>query len=423
MTRPEVEWKLARESCPTLIGGSPIRSGIDTFLGDLDHPPPSSLRVIPRTGFTACQMAMPRFLIVQCDANCGRGARGANLSRFLRIFHGRGAVELVQARDLEDGPVRETDVLCLGMPTALEPRQLGRIQFRQAVLFDYSDTGGPVWSPESEPWLRSLTDVYLKPWVEESWDFGLRWGVLPIRRYPALTWHVKLLRGLFRGRYPELCRRDHEVSFLGNCTAYHEIISNQRYHQRIEWLRELRQSGNPFSFWGGLQASAANRARLEPQVGDLTDLIAPEGRLLFSQFFYHLLRSQVVLTPAGNARWSYRHYEAIYAGALLVSTDFRAVRTLIPLPLDNMLHVADHAPVVPVIVAALERLAREPSLPRQSIDFLETYLQDGDYHRCKPQLMDEFLSQIDGHSGGAAVSSSSIPKAPAVRCSDSSRAA
>ena len=162
--------------------------------------------------------------------------------------------------------------------------------------------------PESEPWLRSLTDVYLKPWVEESWDFDLRWGVLPIRRYPALTWHVKLLRGLFRGRYPELCRRDHEVSFLGNCTAYHEVISNQRYHQRIEWLRELRQSGNPFSFWGGLQASAANRARLEPQVGDLTDLIAPEGRLLFSQFFYHLLRSHVVpVTPARVPRRSQHH--------------------------------------------------------------------------------------------------------------------
>jgi hypothetical protein len=355
-------------------------------------------------------MAMPRFLIVQCDAKCGRGARGANLLRFLRIFHGRGAVELVQAHDLERGPLRETDVLCLGMPTALVPQQLARVRFRRAVLFDYSDLGGPVWSPESEPWLRSLTDVYLKPWVEDTWDFGMRWGVLPIRRYPALTWHVKLLRGLFRGRFPELCRRDHEVSFLGNCTAYQGVITNQRYHQRVEWLRELRQSGTPFSFWGGLQASPANRARLEPKIGDLTDLIAPEGRLFFSQFFYHLLRSQVVLTPAGNARWSYRHYEAIYAGALLVSTDFRAVRTLIPLPRDNMLHVPDHAPVVPAITAALERRAREPDLPRQNIDFLETYLQDGDYDRRKPQLMEEFLSQMEGRSGQLADSSNSIPK-------------
>ncbi|MBC7820475.1 MAG: hypothetical protein IAG10_26620 [Planctomycetaceae bacterium] len=366
---------------------------------------------------------MSRFLIVQCDANCGRGARGANLSRFLRIFHGRGAVELVNAQDLERGPVRETDVLFVGMPTVLEPQHLARIRFRQAVLFDYSDVGGPVWSPESEPWLRSLTDIYLKPWVEESWDFGLRWGVLPIRRYPGLTWHVKILRGLFRGRYPDLCRRDHEVSFLGNSTAYYGVDSNNRYYQRIDWLRELQQSRRRFAFWGGLQASVEKRALLQTKFDDLSDLMAPSGRLLFSQFFYHLLRSQVVLTPTGNARWSYRHYEAIYAGASLVSTDFRSVRTLIPLPLDNMQHVADHALVVPAIEAALERRVRESSLPRQNIDFLETYLQDGDYHRRKPQLMDEFLSQIDGQSGFTAVSSNSIPKASADGCPESRRAA
>ena len=130
-----------------------------------------------------------------------------------------------------------------------------------------------------------------------------------------------------------------------------------------------------------------------------------------------------MLTPAGNARWSYRHYEAIYAGALLVSTDFRSVRMLIPLPLDNMQHVADHAPVVPVIAAALERLAREPSLPRQNIDFLETYLQDGDYDCRKPRLMDEFLSQMAGQSSGTAVSVNAIPRSSADGCPESRRAA
>lgn len=318
-------------------------------------------------------------------------------------------MELINAAELQRGRVRETDVLLIGMPTSLRPHDLARIRFHQAALFDYSDIGGPTWSPDTEPWLRSLTNIYLKPWVEESWDFGMSWGVLPIRRYPALTWHVKLLRGLFRGRFPDLCQRDHEVSFLGNCTAYRGVDSTHRYHQRIEWLRELRQSGNRFSFWGGLQASAANRANLEPTVGDLSDLLAPAGRLLFSQFFYHLLRSQVVLTPAGNARWSYRHYEAIYAGATLVTTDFRPVRTLIPLPLENLLHVADHAPVIPAIEAALVQRANDPSLPRQNIKFLETYLQDGDYHPQKPRLMDEFLSQLNGRSGSHSASSNVNP--------------
>ena len=396
----------------SFTGSERVRGNvIDTFSAEFYKPPPrsdsksshrvaASLEAVTSTS----RVVMPRFLIVQTDSKCGRGARGANLSQFLRVFHGRRAVEMLSTRDLERGPVRDTDVLLLGMPTALRPEHLTKVRFRQAALFDYSDIGGPAWTPDSEAWLRSLTDLYLKPWVEDSWDFGLRWGVLPIRRYPGLTWHVKLLRGLFRGRFPDLCSRDHDVSFLGNCTAYRGVDSNQRYYQRVEWLRELQRSGKQHSFWGGLQLSNANRVRLQPEFEDLPALMAPSGRLLFSQFFYNLLRSKVVLTPAGNARWSYRHYEAIYAGAMLVSTDFRSTRTLIPLPLDNMLHVADHAPVVPAIEAALERRTREPDLPRQSIEFLEQFLQDGDYHRRKPRLMDEFLAQWNGSLGIALAS-------------------
>lgn len=340
---------------------------------------------------------MLRFLIVRPSSNFGRGARGGNLLRFLRIFHGRDSAEIVEPSDLARGPVRETDQLFLGVPTALRPEQFAKVRFRRAALFDFGEKCGPTWTPESEPWLRSITNIYLKSWVEDSWDDGLHWGTLPLRRYPGLTWHVKLLRGLFRERYPETCRRDHEVSFLGNCTSLNLSKGlNHRYHQRIEWLREIQRSEKRFSFWGGLQLSAERQLQLSQEFEDLPSMIAPTGRMLFSRFFYNLLRSKVVLTPAGNARWSYRHYEAIYAGAMLVSTDFRHSRTLIPLPLDNMLHVADHAPVVPAIETALERLAREPDLPRRNFEFLETFLQDGDYHRSKPRLMDEFLSQLDG---------------------------
>lgn len=346
---------------------------------------------------------MPRFLIVRSMMAAGRGVRGSNLLRFLRIFHGHHAVEMVDAKELERGPVRETDYLLLGVPTDLRPECLSRVRFRRAALFDYRERPGPSWTPETEPWLRSLTDIYLKAWVEDSWDDGLHWGVLPIRRHPGLTWHVKLLRGLFRGRYPNLCKRDYDVSFLGNCTSLHLGTDlTQRYHQRIEWLQEIQCSEKRFAFWGGLQASQDSHARLSQEFGDISSLMAPSGRLFFSRFFYNLLRSKVVLAPAGNARWSYRHYEAIYSGAMLVSTDFRPVRMLIPLPLNDMQHVPDHAPVVPAIETALGRLVKEPDLPRRNVEFLETYLQNGDYHRSKPQLMDEFLSQLEGTSSCSA---------------------
>jgi len=355
---------------------------------------------------------MPRFLIVRSTIAAGHGVRGSNLLRFLRIFHGRHAVEIVDARDLERGPVRQTDVLLLGLPTDLRPECLSRVRFRQVALFDYRERPGPSWTPETEHWLRSLTDIYLKAWVEDSWDDGLRWGALPIRRHPILTWHVMLLHRLFRGSYPNLCQRDHDVSFLGNCTSLNlGQGAAQRYHQRVEWLQEIQRSEKQFTFWGGLQASDDKQTQLSQEYEGLSSLMAPSGRLFFSRFFYNLLRSKVVLTPAGNARWSFRHYEAIYAGAMLVSTDFRSVRTLIPLPLDDMMHVADHAPVVPVIETALERLAKDPDLPRRNVEFLETFLQDGDYHRNKPQLMDEFLSQL-----------SAVPSCPAATRSELRRA-
>ncbi len=337
---------------------------------------------------------MTRFLILRPDIPFGRGTRGANLHRFLRVYHGRGAVEIQDVADLATGPRRRADVVFIGVPTRLTAHDLDRLDFRRAVLFDYGDVAGPQWQTSDEPLLRSLTNVYLKPWVEEDWDFGLRWGVLPIRRYPGLTWHVKVLTSLAGKRYPDILRRDHDVSFLGYATSYVGTASEPPYPQRVEWLSELSQARERFSFWGGLQASARDRATLSERHGDVTALYYPGRRIMYSVFFHHLLRSKAVLTPTGNARWTYRHYEAAYAGAILVSTDLRRVETLIPLPRDGMVHVPDHGSVVPAVDAALELRAQHPELPRQNLEFLERYLTDGDYSRSKPPLMQKFLAQL-----------------------------
>jgi hypothetical protein len=61
-----------------------------------------------------------------------------------------------------------------------------------------------------------------------------------------------------------------------------------------------------------------------------------------------------------------------------------------------MIHVPDGDPVLPAIDEALALRANSPDLPRENIEFLERYLQDGDYCRGKPQLMDAFLEQLSG---------------------------
>jgi hypothetical protein len=341
---------------------------------------------------------MAKYLIIQADESCGRGARGLNLHRFLSIFHGRRAVRMVSTRQLLDSKPLTAETLFVGLPSRLDERHLDNVRYDRAVLFDYHDCAGPAWSDSNRELLLSLTDQYLKPWVEPEWDFGLRMGVLPIRRHRRLKLYLQI-RELQRRAWRGGDEREYDVAFLGGATA----LAN-RYHQRIEWLREVKAAGDRYSFWGGIVVRNRERAALRGQLGERTDLYYPHGRAGFLNYFANLSRSRAALAPAGNARWTYRHYEAIYAGAIVVSTDFRDIRTLIPLPLDAMIHVPDNASVLPAIDEALAIRRRKPELAEENIRFLEQYLQHGDYSRDKPELMERFLAQLtekraDGRTG------------------------
>jgi hypothetical protein len=332
---------------------------------------------------------MPRFLIVHADYPCGRGSRGKNLARFLAIYHGRKSVQEVTSRELLDGPPTSAKTLFIGLPSDVGKEHLRNVKFQHAVLFDYQDGPGPIWQQSDRDLLVSLTNVYLKPWVEPDWDYGLKMGVLPIRRHSRLKWYLQC-QGYFSWlRDPHVRRRKYDVAFVGNATAL-----AGRFHQRVEWLREIRAAEGRYSFWGGLVVRQRDRDHLAEQFADLETLSYPHGRVQFVSYFRNLQRARVALAPAGNARWSYRHYEAIYAGASLVSADFRRARVLIPLPMENMHHVPDHHPVLPVIDEALSDREQHPEKTVENVQFLERYLQHGDYCRSKPELMDRFLEQL-----------------------------
>lgn len=331
---------------------------------------------------------MTKYLILSADYPCGRGTRGLNLYRFLRIYHGGRAVRIISTDELLRGDRLDAEVVFIGMPTRLSREHLAKLRFGRAVLFDYHDGPRPAWLESDEELLRSLTDLYLRPWVEDSWDFGLRMGVLPIRRHFKLTACVRW-RSAVRAMGLESRRRIHDVAFVGEATA-----NQSDYHQRVEWLREIKRAGDRYSFWGGIAARKSAGDSLRARFPDFDDFAYPGGRVGFLTYFSHLCRSRAALAPAGNARWSYRHYEAIYAGAILVSADFRHSRTLIPLPCEHMIHVPDGDSVLPAIDQALALRANSPDLPQENIEFLERYLRDGDYCRKKPMLMDAFLEQL-----------------------------
>ena len=89
-----------------------------------------------------------------------------------------------------------------------------------------------------------------------------------------------------------------------------------------------------------------------------------------------------------------------HALKLEIPTDLRRARTLIPMPLDKMVHVGQHEPIVPAVQRALEMRRRHPQMAAENIDFLEQFLDYGDYTRRKPALMDLFLDQLGTANSG-----------------------
>lgn len=326
-----------------------------------------------------------KFLIVSADGTSGRGSRGLSLYWFLTCFHGRRAVKVVSTADLRSGSY-SADIVFVGLPSEVREDDLARVRYRQLVLFDYQDTV-KVWLDEDREFLRGMTNRYLKVWSEPGWPTEWKWGVLPIRRQVRLPLYLRYLglKSQFGARPPE---RVWDVSFLGAPTGL-GVGS-----QRVQWLREIRGAGDGVRFWGGLVVPESYYQHLNAHGVDTTGLTYDGGRVSFNKFFDMMLVSKAVLTPMGNARWSYRHYEAIYAGAIPVSCDMRRTTTLIPLPLDGMVHVPDGASVLPSIAEALALPAKSPGVRAANVAFLEQYLEYGDYSRRKPALMELFLAQL-----------------------------
>ncbi|MFN2316327.1 MAG: hypothetical protein ABR602_06550, partial [Gemmatimonadales bacterium] len=191
-----------------------------------------------------------------------------------------------------------------------------------------------------------------------------------------------------------------DVTFLGTATgtrrdgAGPSAVSNER----VEWLLELTQAGAQYAMWGGL----TNRVLPSDLVATYGDLSALRtiGKVSFWQYFHALQRSRVALTPQGHAPWSYRHYEAIYARAVVVTSDFRPIRTLVPLPKANMIHVPRGQSVLPAIEAALALRRDRPEVLDANIQFLERFLDRGLYSRRRPELYERFLSQLPTSAAG-----------------------
>jgi hypothetical protein len=288
----------------------------------------------------------------------------------------------------------------VGLPTSLTDDEIrtiaDRTRCRQMAAFDYIDSPQLQWTPEQEAALRERTDLYLKPWFEPSWNFGLRMGLLPIRRFHRFAETLALQRGLRQfGIRPS---RQYDVMFLGrpNDTRLWVDGQVQLVDQRAQWMIELMREAQDLKFFGGfVEISPTERDRVEAKFGDIEDLIYQPGDIGFASYYRKLRQSRVLLAPAGNVPWTYRHYECLYAGGVVVTCDYRQRDMLVPLPRENMVHVPDGAPVLPAVGEALKFSQSRPTIGDENFHHLERYLRYGVYSRRRPALIERFMAQLE----------------------------
>lgn len=340
------------------------------------------------------------WLVITADrTSAGRGVRGYTLTGFLRTYYGRRAVAMQSPKRWRREPVAAKTIF-VGLPSTLTADELPRMAAapgcERIVPFDYLDEQELAWDEEQEAALRPATDRYLKPWFEPGWRYQLQMGMLPIRRYGRFTAALLVDRcARTLGRRPE---PTHDVAFLGrpNETRMYVDGKVQLVNQRFEWIRDLRREAPELSLWGGLvEVRADARERLESRYGPMDDLLHAERKVTFSAYYQAMRRSRALLAPGGNVPWSYRHYECLYAGGVVVTIDYRQRDMLVPLPRERMVHVPDGESVIPAVREAIEMHRRQPKLGEENYAHLERYLRFGAYSHRRPALLERFVSQLD----------------------------
>jgi len=331
--------------------------------------------------------------------SAGRGVRGYALTWFLQTYFGRrNVVQRTPAQVLRE--VSAADTLLLGLPSSLHPEQIEQViresRARRVAVFDYLDQHPLAWTPEQEEVIRRHTRLYLKPWFEPAWTYNLRMGLLPLRLRGRM--HVAVTRDRVARRLGHRPTPRYDVAFLGRPNRTRLIAGNEveKTDQRLEWLRELRREAPELKFWGGLsRGNDPDHAVQVARFGDFSDLRFPRGKVGFFEFWSALSHSRVLLAPGGNVPWTYRHYECLYAGGVVVTIDYRQRQMLIPLPIDLMVHVPDRAPVLPAVRAALEVSRSRPALRDEVYAHLNQYLKRGAYSAARPRLIERFTAQFD----------------------------
>lgn len=313
---------------------------------------------------------------------------------FLCEYFGRSAVRLLRPTQLlgRSRP-HDTDWLFVGLPTSLSSEHLRGVRFKRLVLYDSTDQHGVNFGTSDQDFLLSETDLCLKNFRDRRWHLPCRIGFLPIKRPPFNNrLHTALGIKKWREHFGRGFEKRYDVGFVARPTGTVET------NQRLKWMVELKRDRPDLSLWGGLVGGEQWRQTFQdhPDAEALSSCWVNRRKIGFFQYFSGLCQSKVALAPSGYAPWTYRHFEALYAGCVVVSNDLSNYEFLIPFPTDTMVEVPDGASVVPAIEKALSMREDSPSIIEENEAYLNRWLAAGLYSRKRRDTLDRFQAELDG---------------------------
>ena len=326
------------------------------------------------------------YLVVRNEKDSeGANNRGLVLYDFLRTFVGASRARYVTTDELLASDLISTRWLMIGLPTRFHQEHLKKVRFQNAALFDYTDSPAVFMEFSDREFLLSLTNIYLKQWVDPNWDDRIRWVTAPIRRNQKQVRFLRLRDRLRRTLHSRIeFPRRFDVAFRGGPTNA----------LRIQWLRQIKEHFPDKRFWGGIVCRASQRGAWE-HFGDISDVCCRNRKLGSLLHLLHLCQSKIALAPRGYAPWSYRHYEGLLSGAIVVGSDLRDKRLLVPVPNDNLVWVRDDESVIGHIEQAFRLLKDRPRIAENNLDFLDRYLDGGGYSPKRPLVFERFVRQCE----------------------------
>lgn len=326
---------------------------------------------------------MIQFVIILSDfPKAHHIEQGYPLVDFVSTFQRHSDIRVYHVSDLPVVTSIETRYLFVALPTSLHKDLLVRIRFHQLYLYDYHDSHILNWQNSDKDWLISVADGYFKTSYYRDQREPLPLHSLPIR-LRGVPW-------LFRNLNIPAPWRRFDVFFLGTPTSWHDEAGP--YHQRVEWLQEI--SGK-YRFYGGLTDHVSYPRSNYQDFDNIDALYHRWNRIDFRLYYFAMLQAKIALLPTGHSRWTYRHYEAMSAGCIPLSTDIRQLEVFITFPMETMLIVNDHQSVTSVIDKVLRNLSDYTDWIQINKRHLQTFIgPNGKYSAKAPKAWERFVGQL-----------------------------